>query len=251
VTGCSTLIYIYEMKSHRERLISVCIVLLLFSISSFLVFNVSAQQSGVAIGGNAQGGAAIGGPATCYSNCYYYYYGGPATGGFATSGNVTDTKDKGGKDIDRSSITGMVTKDYSFKKWGSSGSGGQFNGPEGIAVDSLGNVYVTDYVNDLVQKFDSNGAFITKWGSSGSGDGQFNGPEGIATDSSGNVYVTDFNNHRIQKFDSNGAFITKWGSWGLGEGKFNGPNYIAVDSLGNVYVTDYNNNRIQVFSPSS
>ena len=42
---------------------------------------------------------------------------------------------------------------------------GQFKTPSGIAVDSSDNVYVTDGGNNRIQKFDSNGKFITKWGS--------------------------------------------------------------------------------------
>ena len=92
--------------------------------------------------------------------------------------------------------------------------------------------------NNRIQKFDSNGAFITKWGSSGSEDGQFNYPVGVAVDSSGNVYVADYVNNRIQKFDSNGTFITKWGSYGSEDGQFSYPYGVAVDSSGNVYVAD-------------
>ena len=88
-----------------------------------------------------------------------------------------------------------------------------------IAIDSSGNVYVSDWDNFRIQKFDPNGAFITKWGTEGEGDGQFWGPDGIAVDASGNVYVVDYNLHRIQKFDSNGAFITKWGAEGSGNGR--------------------------------
>jgi DNA-binding beta-propeller fold protein YncE len=62
------------------------------------------------------------------------------------------------------------------------------------------NVYVVDSQNERIQKFDSNGNFITKWGSEGTGEGQFNIPEGIDIDSSGNVYVADTHNSRIQKF---------------------------------------------------
>src|SRR6476659_9003670 len=73
---------------------------------------------------------------------------------------------------------------YSFiNKWGYTGSGnGQFFAPEGIAVDSSGNVYVADYGNNRVQKFDSSGNFLTKWGISGKGNGQFSFPNGIAVD---------------------------------------------------------------------
>ncbi len=61
-----------------------------------------------------------------------------------------------------------------------------------------------------MQKFNSSGDFLTKWGSFGSGDGQFDVPIGIAIDNSDNVYVTDHEGNRIQKFSSSGAFITSW-----------------------------------------
>src|ERR1044072_4255473 len=81
---------------------------------------------------------------------------------------------------------------YDFvKKWGSSGTGdGQFERPQGIGLDSSGNVYVGDS-NNQIQKFDSNGKFITKWGSEGTGDGQFYGLRDIAIDLSGHVDAGD------------------------------------------------------------
>ncbi|MDI6751320.1 MAG: SMP-30/gluconolactonase/LRE family protein [bacterium] len=123
---------------------------------------------------------------------------------------------------------------------------GQFDCPYGIAIDTEKNVYVVDTYNSRIQKFTSDGGFITKWGSQGSGNGEFNWPKGITVDNEGNVYVADTFNNRIQKFTKEGAFITKWGSQGSGNGEFNWPKGITVDNEGNVYVAD--NHRIQKFT---
>ena len=148
---------------------------------------------------------------------------------------------------------------------------GQFRYPQGIAIDIEGHVYVADFSNDRIQKFDSNGNFIKTWGSRCNmkwinnsigeckdldgngpmekGDGQFLRPKGIAINHITNeVYIVDKSNDRIQKFDSNGNFKLKWGSAGKDDGQFNLPEYIAINPKNNyVYVGDENNNRIQVF----
>ena len=74
--------------------------------------------------------------------------------------------------------------------------------PEGVSIDSKDNIYVADTDNDRILKFDSNGKFITKWGSYGEGSTQFNSPSGISIDSKDNIYVADTDNDRILKFDS-------------------------------------------------
>lgn len=139
---------------------------------------------------------------------------------------------------------------YAFNdEWGVPGSlDGQFKTPRDVATDTAGNVYVTDYGNERIQKFDSNGFFLKAWGGHGSADGQLAFPEGLATDSAGSVYVADRANNRIQKFDSNGGFITKWGATGIGDGQFSGPGDVAVDASGSVYVADTGNDRIQKFA---
>ncbi|HYL65899.1 MAG TPA: 6-bladed beta-propeller, partial [Nitrosopumilaceae archaeon] len=88
-------------------------------------------------------------------------------------------------------------------KFGSAGTGiGQFNNPDGIAVDSLHRIIVADTNNNRIQVFSSAGNPLFQFGTSGSGIGQFTSPQGVAVDSLGNIYVADTNNNRIQVFDS-------------------------------------------------
>jgi len=132
--------------------------------------------------------------------------------------------------------------------WGSGGGieDGKFNFPDGIATGPDGSIYVADERNHRIQKFSSDGNFITKWGTEGSEDGQLVFPSGIAVDSNGFVYVSDAH-HRIQKFDSDGKFIKKWGHQGSGDGEFYYPMSIAIGQDGSIYVADTYNYRIQRF----
>ena len=68
-------------------------------------------------------------------------------------------------------------------------------------IDGAGNVYVSECSNDRIQVFDSQGIFLRKWGSEGSGDGEFIRPQELAIDGDGNVYVSDRDNNRIQVLD--------------------------------------------------
>lgn len=147
-------------------------------------------------------------------------------------------------------------------KWGSEGTGdGQFQHLHDIAVgpgSSSGEnatqsginefVYTTDTELFNVQKFTTEGDFITSWGSEGEGDGQFASLESLDVDTQGNVYVADYDNNRIQKFATDGVFITGWGIEGSEQGQFDGPAGLAVDGEDNVYVTDVNNHRVQKFT---
>jgi sugar lactone lactonase YvrE len=91
---------------------------------------------------------------------------------------------------------------------------GQFRQPTDIAWDSDDNIYVSDgYTNSRIAKFDKHGAWITSWGSRGTGGqhadenpSQFTTPHNIGIDRQNNVYVADRNNRRIQVFDRDGRF---------------------------------------------
>lgn len=141
------------------------------------------------------------------------------------------------------------------KEDGQRGSGnGEFYCPEGVALDSSGQVYVADTFNHRIQKFSSDGAFLTKWGRTdcqpGSGEMQFNYPRGILFDKNDNAFIADSWNCRIKKHSADGRFITQWGSQGSDEGRFTWPKGVAVDAGGYVYVSDAMNHRIQQFGPN-
>ena len=92
--------------------------------------------------------------------------------------------------------------------------------------------------------------YISKFGSSGSGNGQFSFPRGVTIDSAGNIFVADQNNHRVQKFDSSGSYLSQFGSSGSGNGQFTRTSGIDIDSAGNIFVTDSIQNRVQKFDSS-
>lgn len=77
---------------------------------------------------------------------------------------------------------------------------GWFRVATGITTSPDGNVYVADFYNNRVQKFDSTGMFVTEWGVSGTRLGEFDRPTSVAVGPNGSVYVVDFGNNRVQRF---------------------------------------------------
>jgi DNA-binding beta-propeller fold protein YncE len=125
-----------------------------------------------------------------------------------------------------------------IRTWGGFGSGdGQFNYAHGVAVDTSGNVFVSD--SQVVPPPDN--AFVSQ-----NGNGRI---------PSGNAFVSQNGNGRIQKFTNTGIFTTRWGSQGSADGQLLSAQGIAIKSATvsfleeRVYVADTGNSRIQVFKP--
>ena len=139
----------------------------------------------------------------------------------------------------------ILNSDLTFSnKFGSKGSGdGQFNGPCDIASDFTGCVYVTDYYNNRVQVFTSDGGYLRQLGSK---RGELSLPTSICVDSDDLVYVGENGNNRVSVFTIEGEFLKSFGSSGSGPGQFKYPHGLAVGN-GVVYVSDYDNNRVQLF----
>lgn len=146
------------------------------------------------------------------------------------------------------------------------GSAARFNYPRGVAVDTSGNVYVADALNNAIRKVSPSGEVTTLAGlagNSGSGDGtgsgaRFNTPSGVAVDAGGNVYVADSGNYTIRKVTPDGVVTTLAGLAGTsgsadGTGsaaRFFFPRGVAVDAAGSVVcIADADNNTIRKLTP--
>jgi DNA-binding beta-propeller fold protein YncE len=111
--------------------------------------------------------------------------------------------------------------------------GPPFNVPTGVALDSKGNIYVTDgYGNARVHKFTPDGKLVKSWGEPGSGPSEFAVPHAIAIDKNDKLYVADRHNNRIQIFDTEGKYLGEW------KDNIELPTDIIIDKDQTVYVTD-------------
>ncbi|HTR55663.1 MAG TPA: fibronectin type III domain-containing protein [Kofleriaceae bacterium] len=142
--------------------------------------------------------------------------------------------------------------------------GDNFAEPQGLAVDTAGDVYVADYLDNVIRAITPTGIATTLAGTGNDGavngpgsTATFLGPEGVAVDAAGNVYVADTHNHLLRKVTPEGEVSTFAGTGDAGNANgastaasFQFPEGIAVDASGNVYVADTGNNLIRKVTPA-
>ena len=123
------------------------------------------------------------------------------------------------------------------------------SGIAGVKIDAT-RIFMPDLDNDKVVVYNKSSlAYITEFGSSGSGDGEFSLPYGIAIDAL-YIYISEAGNNRVQIFNSSTyVFVDKFGSVGSGNGQFLSPKDLAITAT-TIVVPDYAD-RFQVFNKVS
>ena len=123
--------------------------------------------------------------------------------------------------------------------------GERVNNLFGIAVNTKGNIAVTDCHKHCVYIFDKNGKCLRKIGAKG----EFAAPSGLTYLNDDEILIADRNNNRIQQINiQTGTIVKTLGKKGVGIGEFNHPIDVCLDEERRIVVTETSSNRIQVMS---
>jgi sugar lactone lactonase YvrE len=177
----------------------------------------------------------------------------------------------------REIVGGVVETAAGNGTCGFAGDGGpatsaSLNFPQGMAMDSSGNLYIADLNNSVIRRVDSNGNISTYAGTPDitgfPGDGipattaLLYAPVAVAVDTTGNLFISDENDNVICRVDAASKILTivaGTGAFGYsGDGglaisaAMAAPDGVAVDGSGNIYIADSENSVIrEVFSPTN
>ena len=176
--------------------------------------------------------------------------------------------------IRKINTAGIITTLAGNGVYGSMGDGGPATSaalynPQGIALDSAGNLYIADTSNGLVRKVDKDGIITTVAGNRALGyygDGgpatsaMLNYPKSLALDADGNLFIVDSFNSRIRVVAPDGTIRTVAGDGWFGfrgddgpaaNSRLRFPSALVLDADGNVIFSDTQNNRIRMLTPDT
>ncbi|CAB5080358.1 Serine/threonine protein kinase (EC [Olavius algarvensis associated proteobacterium Delta 3] len=192
-----------------------------------------------------------------------------------TAGNlyIADSQNHCVRRVDKG---GVITTVAGTDTAGFSGDGGpatraQLNEPYGVAVNTAGNLFISDGKNHCVRRVDKDGVITTVAGTGTAGysdvedggratDAKLHTPSGVAVDTAGNLFIANMAiNHCVLKVDEDGIITTmagsgrsdRYSSGFSGDGgpatasKLNSPSGVAVGNHGNLYIADNGNNRVR------
>ncbi len=200
--------------------------------------------------------------------------GGPATAAelslnqgarFDASGNLF-VADCGNGAVRKIDTAGIITTVAGNGTDGFSGDGGpataaQLSCPSGVAIDTAGDLFIADYLNNRIRKVDAATGIITTIAGNGTpgftGDGgpalsaEINLPNDVELDAAGDIYIADSGNNRLREINTAGVISTVVGGLNnAGSAGINAPSALAMDKAGNLYFSDAGNNAVREVFPA-
>ncbi len=170
-------------------------------------------------------------------------------------------------------ITGIITTVAGTGVAGYSGDNGAATAakiayPNGITVDTIGNVFISDYGNNRIRKIASGTGEISTYAGTGvmgyTGDGgaavsaKMVRPNAVHISRNGNLYISDNGNNVIRKVSPDGIITTVAGNGSFGfagdngpatNATFNGPSAVFADAAENLYIADGEASTIRKVTP--
>ena len=147
-----------------------------------------------------------------------------------------DAKDRGGSIEVITHLFTIAPESDSFKQ------------PSDVKVDTAGNIYILDGVNNRVVVFNRKGRYLYKFGKGGYDKGEFNFPLGITLDKKQRIYVADAGNHRVEVFTKKGRYLFAVEFKDIKSQKPPDPVAVAVDDKRELlYIVDNDNHRLYTY----
>ncbi len=132
--------------------------------------------------------------------------------------------------------SGRVIREVGGPGW----QDGQFDRPAGLWARNGIDVFVADYGNHRIERFDRSLSFVSSFSThdSNNPDERFGYPSGVALSRQGDLFICDTENSRIVKVDQTNTVVGTFGDFGAGKGRLSAPRKVELGPRDAVYVLD-------------